>query len=143
MRGIFSDMSHPTPAALVLASVERLAARFPREALVAMWAVIDAHHAGSPELPALAAAALEDAASLSRYADASNECGPGFPRDDPGPWHWSALASLTRAAALASSDPELALHTVDMAAYEVGYPTRELQEAERRFRAEQQALSRA
>ena len=136
-------MTRPTPAALVLASVERLAARFPRDALLPMWAVLDAHRTGSAELPALTARALEDAERLSRYADASNECGPGFPRDDPGPWYWSGLASLTQAAGLASVDPELALHHVDMAAYAVGYPTRDLQEAERRWRAEQQALSPA
>lgn len=130
-------MSALTPAELVLASVERLAARFSRDALLPMWAVIDAHRSGEPSVTA-AQAALEEADALARYADASNECGPGFPRDDPGPWHWAGLSSLTRAAALAGTEPELALHAVDMAAYEIGYPTRELQEAEREWRAAQQ-----
>lgn len=132
-------MTQPPSTALVLSSVERLAVRFPRESLAHVWAVLNAQRTGDPLLAVRAAEALIEADALSRYADASNECGPGFPRDEPGPWHWACLASLTRAAALASADPVAAHHAVDMAAWEAGYPSRELQDAERRWRAEQQA----
>ena len=94
----------------VFALLEPLAARFGRDELDAMWRVIDAFRALDPALPAQQQAAQARAQELQDYADQSNECPPGFPRDDPGPWHWACLASLTKAAAMAPSDPVLAVH---------------------------------
>lgn len=105
----------------VFVLLEPLAARFRREELDAMWRVVDAFHASDPALPTLQQAALARAEELQRYADQSNEGPPGFPHDDPGPWHWACLASLTKAAALAPDDPALALHYARCAEREAAY----------------------
>ena len=134
------DALHARAPELVYASVERLALRFERHELGALWALLDARRAASPEeLAARVNEALAAARSLAAYADASNECGPGFPRDDPGPWHWSCLASLTRAAALARTSPHEALFVVDGAAFAATYPSGALQESERAWRRAQLA----
>ncbi|MEZ4327205.1 MAG: hypothetical protein R3B40_18445 [Polyangiales bacterium] len=105
----------------VITLLEPLAARFGRDELDALWRVIDAFRVSDPALPAHQQAALARAQELQVYADQSNECPPGFPRDDPGPWHWACLSSLTKAAALASSDPALALHYVRCAEREAAH----------------------